>query len=236
MRYKFVKLIIFFIFLIYFLQIIQFHLHKFPQKNLIQTSTDLIRLSWKLQDDRIQRAILIFYPHNQEKQYLPELRWLYHSWIEMINSGESNMWRTDLIIFTENFKLNFQTLHCIFNQTRLTKEESPQCRIFPYTRISSRLSTHLLFYDEELRTYEYIDSINIVIEGYNVFHMYDYVLRTDIDIFLTKYFAFYLPISDMTVLVGQGAYSTLFNNNRLRRIANDMNWEYANMTNIGSTW
>ena len=31
-----------------------------------------------------------------------------------------------------------------------------------------------------LRTYGYIDSINTIYEGYHMFKMYDFVLRTDI--------------------------------------------------------
>jgi hypothetical protein len=31
-----------------------------------------------------------------------------------------------------------------------------------------------------LRTYGYVDSINTIYEGYSTFHMYDFILRTDI--------------------------------------------------------
>jgi hypothetical protein len=252
--YRLLKLIISFLFILhilFFIRSSRCNISKkdflITKKHLIRPSTQLIRSASDIKNDQIQRAILIFYPNDQEKKYLPEIRWLYRSWIEMMNKGEPKTWRTDLIIFTGNFTSSFQNLKCIYNQIRISKDELPQCRIFPYIRISSRhestntssdlmntARSKLLY--EDLRTYEYIDSINIIAEGYQVFHMYDYILRTDIDVFLTEYFGFYVPISDMTLLTGRGGYSAIFNINRLRRIANDIGWQYANMSNIGSTW
>ncbi|CAF4130963.1 unnamed protein product, partial [Rotaria sp. Silwood1] len=54
-------------------------------------------------------------------------------------------------------------------------------------------------------------------------------------VFLTPYFGHFIPYNDI-LLVGRGSYSTAFNTGRLRRIAHHMNWLYANITNIGSTW
>lgn len=86
-----------------------------------------------------------------------------------------------------------------------------------------------------LRTYRYIDSVNVVAECYPSFSMYNYILRTDIDVFLTKYFGRFVPYND-TLLVGQGGYAVNLTSARLRRIAKDMNWLSANMINLGSTW
>jgi hypothetical protein len=206
----------------------------------------------------IQRAILIFYPSNQESNYFPEIRWLYRSWIEMMKD-ESKNWRTDLIIFTGNYSLSLQQLGCVLNQKRLDHLEQPQCRIFLYLRLSNRqinsftqqqitsidsnqknlfqidIQRSKLLY-QHIKTYEYIDSINIIAEGYPTFEYYDFILKTDIDVFITKPFAKYIPITNRTLLVGRGGYSTAFNTRRLGRIARDMNWNYQNMTNIGSTW
>ncbi len=78
--------------------------------------------------------------------------------------------------------------------------------------------------------------MNIIAEGYPTFEYYHSILKTDIDVFVTKQFAKYVPITDRTLLVGLGGYSTVFNTRRLGRIARDLNWYYANLTNIGSTW
>jgi hypothetical protein len=194
------------------------------------------------------RGILIYYPTNQEEFFLPELFWLFRSWIEMMKD-ESSLWRTDLIIYTDNYTSNLRQLGCIYYQIRINRQEPPQCRVFPYKRIRFRrveeetenyvyqqFDRHRsLLLTKHLQNYDYLDSINIIAECYPSFAMYDYILRTDIDVFLTKNFAHFVPFND-TLLVGKGGYSSRFNTARLKRIANDMHWLYANLTNLGSTW
>jgi hypothetical protein len=206
----------------------------------------------------IQRAILVFYPSNQEEYYLPEIRWLYRSWIEMI-TFESNLWRTDLIIFTEKYTSSLTQLGCIQNQIRLNHQEQPKCRVFNYLHLSARfinpltkqqtlltndskidlfrinISRSVLLY-EHLRTYLYIDSVNVIAEGYPVYSYYDFILKTDLDVFITKQFSNYVPNTTKTLFVGRGGYSTEFNKRRLGRVARDMGWKYQNLINIGSTW
>jgi hypothetical protein len=197
----------------------------------------------------ITRGIVIFYPHNQEAGFLPELRWLYRSWIEMMKY-EPSLWRTDLVIYTSNYTSNLQNLGCILGHIRLDRQEGPVCRVFLYERLSSRdITNPNRTYDyyrqidtdrEEslvrfLGTYEYVDSINIMTECYPSFSMYDYILRSDIDVFLTKNFAVFVPENN-TFLIGLGGYSHPFNSARLERISKNMQWTYANIDNIGSTW
>jgi hypothetical protein len=118
--------------------------------------------------------------------------------------------------------------------------EPPQCRVFRYEPVSTRhshinLTRSKLLY-KYLKNYGYVDSINVIVEGYPIISQYNSILRTDIDVFLTKYFGSYAPSSNNTLFVGLGGYSTEFNSNRLRRIAKDIGWNYANLTGIGSTW
>ncbi|CAF2816003.1 unnamed protein product [Rotaria sp. Silwood2] len=206
----------------------------------------------------IQRAILVFYPSSQEIHYLPEIRWLYRSWIEMIKY-ESNQWRTDFIIFTEQYSSLFLQLGCLPNKIRTNDEEQPKCRVFIYLRLSARhinsltkqqtilkndseknlfniaIPRSILLYNH-FKKYQYIDSVNIIAEGYPIYSYYDFILKTDLDVFITKKFANYIPSTLNTLLVGHGGYSTEFNTRRLGRIARDMGWKYQNLTNIGSTW
>ena len=85
----------------------------------------------------ITRGVLIFYPHNKEIIFRPELLWLYHSWVEMMNY-EPPLWRTDLIIYTEVYTVTLKELGCILNRVRTDKSEPPQCRVFLYQQINSR--------------------------------------------------------------------------------------------------
>lgn len=172
---------------------------------------------------------------------------------------EDDQWRTDLIIFTERYTPSLSELGCIINKKREDNEELPQCRVFIYVRLSSReinplttqqklffnnsntdffhinITRSMLLY-KQIKTYPYFDSINIIAEGYPVYSYYDFILKTDLDVFLTKQFSIYIPNTLNTLFVGRGGYSTEFNTRRLGRIARDMNWKYQNLTNIGSTW
>lgn len=207
----------------------------------------------------ILRAILVYYPAHQEKHYMPEIRWLYRSWLEMMED-ESPYWRTDLIIYTGNYSSSLQQLGCILNQKRTNEYESPKCRVILYLRMSNRVISNIsktqqnvlinsslqpffqinlnrsLEIVKHIARYEYIDSVNIIAEAYPTYEIYDFILKTDIDVFITKQFAQYIPNIPESILVGLGGYSAPFNNYRLSRIARDMDWKYKNMTNIGSTW
>ena len=172
---------------------------------------------------------------------------------------EPNQWRTDLIIFTGRYSSSLMQLGCLINQVRTNNDEQPKCRVFMYLRISARqidfstkqqtiltndseknlyhinISRSLLLYNYT-KTYQYIDSVNIVAEAYPIYSYYDFILKTDIDIFITRQFANYIPTRLKTLLFGHGGYSTTFNTRRLGRIARDMGWMYQNLINIGSTW
>ncbi|CAF0809552.1 unnamed protein product [Adineta ricciae] len=86
-----------------------------------------------------------------------------------------------------------------------------------------------------LRTYGYIDSINTIYEGYHTFSMYDFVLRTDIDVFIYRHFGKYIP-ENCTLLTGGGGYGTDFNRRKLARISRDMGFAFSGMSGMGSTW
>jgi hypothetical protein len=198
-------------------------------------------------ESKVLRALLTFYPNDQKQVFEPEFRWFYHSWTEMM-INESSLWRTDLIVYATDYDSIFKELNCVHNQVRMNAEEKPQCRVFSYIRIKNRKSEHksstnYQIIDEKrsqllhsyLHDYGYIDSINTVWEYYHSYSMYDFILRTDLDCFLTSNFALYVPYNH-SLIVGRGGYSTVFNSKRLKRIARDMNWEHADRKSLGSTW
>ena len=56
---------------------------------------------------------------------------------------------------------------------------------------------------KELKHYSYIDSILMAFEGYNYFQdRFDFLLRSDIDVFLTPMFARWLPLNCYDFIVG----------------------------------
>lgn len=172
---------------------------------------------------------------------------------------ESNDWRTDLVIFTGKLTSSLEQLGCLLHKIRLNSSDPSTCRVFLYVRLADRqinsfTKQQFVFLDsntreyfhvdqqrskilyQQLEKYGYIDSVNIIAEGYPIFQPYNFILKTDIDVFITRPFAKFVPIEENSLLFGRGGYSTDFNTNRLRRVAENLGWKYQNMTNIGSTW
>jgi hypothetical protein len=94
------------------------------------------------------------------------------------------------------------------------------------------------FIATSLNSYGYLDSILMAFEGYDFFKSagYDFLIRSDMDVFLTPLFAQWLPRHCNDFYVGRGGYSTSFNTKRFQRIAKNLNLNYGHMHNLGSTW
>ena len=74
-------------------------------------------------------------------------------------------------------------------------------------------------------------------DGYKYFkNNFDFLLRTDMDIFLTPLFGKWLPLNCNDFVVGGGGYSHDFNMKRLKRISGDLHLKFENLRNMGSTW
>ena len=89
-----------------------------------------------------------------------------------------------------------------------------------------------------LINYGYLNSILMAFEGYKYFKAakYDFLIRSDMDVFLTPLFGEWLPRHCNDFVVGGGGYSTEFNTKRLKRIAESIGLKSAGVWNLGSTW
>ena len=89
-----------------------------------------------------------------------------------------------------------------------------------------------------LENYGYVDSILMAFDGYKYFKSagFDFLIRSDMDVFLTPLFSKWLPDNCNDFYVGRGAYSDDFNRKRLSRIAEDLGLEHDGESNLGSTW
>ena len=85
--------------------------------------------------------------------------------------------------------------------------------------------------------YNYLDSILMAFDGYKYLNkVYDFLIRSDMDVFLTPLFGQWQPRACNDFYVGGGGYSTDFNVGRLARVADNLGIEYAGVRNLGSTW
>lgn len=93
----------------------------------------------------------------------------------------------------------------------------------------------LIKYD--LKTYSsYTDSILMAFDGYEYFKKagYDFLVRSDMDVFFTPLFAKWLPLNCDDFYVGRGGYSNTFNMKRFGRIASNLGLKYAMINNLGN--
>ena len=90
---------------------------------------------------------------------------------------------------------------------------------------------------KELNNYGYVDSILMAFDGYIYFKdNFDFLLRSDMDVFLTPLFAKWLPLNCFDFITGSGGYSHDFNMKRLKKAATLMGLKFADIRNLGSTW
>jgi hypothetical protein len=87
---------------------------------------------------------------------------------------------------------------------------------------------------KDLKHFSYIDSILMAFDGYNYFlDQFDFLLRSDIDVFLTPLFAKWLPLNCYDFIVGGGAYTHDFNIRRLQKAANIIGLKPGSIRNLG---
>ena len=254
---------------------------KLIYSNLLKCRTDYRNNKhneiWKPADSnltqlRIIRGILVYYPSDKTDWFEQEFRWLFRSWIEM-QKYEPNLWRTDLIVFTDIQRLGekmnlFNGLECLVTNLRKTREDKPMCTIIDYISIKDRvnvkkfdkdLSVNKIYkelfketdvFDEDeknfwkfyaklkdINNYHYADSILMAFDGYKYLkNNFDFLLRSDMDVFLTPGFAKWLPENCDDFITGGGGYSHDFNMKRLGKAAKLMNLEFGEIRNLGSTW
>jgi hypothetical protein len=142
----------------------------------------------------VRRAIIVHFPVDRSSAYITELKWLYLSWIETIQNQPID-WQTDLIIYSLPSSL-LDELGCDENNNKLTKNK---CLRINYYSLWDKTKTD----DDLVRLIQihipmwsrHLDSLGILIENPEFLNEYDYILRTDLDVFLTPNFAHYIPFN-----------------------------------------
>ena len=104
-------------------------------------------------NDRVLRAVIVYFPIDKQKHFEYEFKWFYRSWIEMLKY-EPVQWRTDLIVFIQNDNEYFKNsnfflneLKCSFENIRKSKFSKPMCTLIDYLPLNKR---KLKRYDNEI--------------------------------------------------------------------------------------
>ena len=156
----------------------------------------------KLQHGIVRRAILVHFPVERSNIYVSELKWLYLSWIKTIKTQPAQ-WRTDLLIYSLPTTI-LDDLGCYSIDQRLDED---QCFRIDYTSLWDRTDSSSDALSASIRAHvpswcRHLDSLGILLEQSSVLDDYDYILRTDLDVFLTPDFAHYIPF-DCSFQIGK---------------------------------
>ncbi|OQR89891.1 hypothetical protein ACHHYP_05962 [Achlya hypogyna] len=131
-------------------------------------------------------------------------------------------WRTDIVVFSDGNIPLLAELGCT-DVVRANRSEPNRCiAVQNYAKLQNKNFT-----------YAYADSVNVLAVDHPATDGYDYILRTDIDTFLTPAFATWKPDN---FSVGLGGYCGTGTCERLARISRDLNLTEATVHNVGSTW
>jgi hypothetical protein len=98
--------------------------------------------------------------------------------------------------------------------------------------------THTPMHGPE-RSYAYLNSLEYrtTEEGMSTLGEYEWLLRTDTDVFLTKRFATWFPTHDDHFCVGKGAYChDKLTRDKLRSLSRTLGLVHAERHNLGATW
>ncbi|KAF0714727.1 Aste57867_3728 [Aphanomyces stellatus] len=176
-------------------------------------------------DRSFTRAAVVYLPSGDNDKYMTEFRWFHKSWAEMV-WHQPPLWRTDIVVFTDGPDLpRLRDLGCT-DGVRTSANESNTCILVPnYKKVKSKE------FD-----YGFADSINVVAVNHAATAAYDWILRTDLDTFLTPTFAKWKPTKLTVGSVGGYCFDGYDTCDHLRRIAEKINLTEPTVNDVGSTW
>jgi hypothetical protein len=205
------------------------YLHVFKQASRLQSLR--FTVTPKHEDGLFVRAAVGYLPVEKLQTFLPQAKWFLRSWREM-KKTEPLHFRTDVILVVQDWHSSLHELPCV-NETRISRNETAKCHIMTgYIPLETR--EHLL---ANYRFANSIDAIPFAASG--ALSLYDMILRTDLDTFLTPRFSYWKPDK---FIVGRGAFCFEPFDTCQRLYDISVKLDLATHTfndtaqNIGSTW
>ena len=206
-----------------FMMIVKFYETSFQNKNVLEQEHGKVSLLLQTEKNST-RAIVAYLPVEKLDIYLPQLNWFLSSWKSM-QSHELPGTVTDVVIIVSHMVPEIEALPCLVDW-RTDRSSPGSCRF-------------LSGFETTFNDYKFAASIEVfpyAADAGGLTH-YDYLLRSDLDTFLTPAFATWMPT---TLTVGKGTYcfDGEITCHRLKGISQNMGWTSSvdQVDNIGSTW
>lgn len=183
----------------------------------------------------ITRALMGYLPPGEAK-FTSELKWFYLS-IGYMRVSQPPHIKTDLIIFTEPSFVDHivSELNCL-RDIRTSASNPEACIVLPHVRLKNRdvrpgnVKPPLTEYSN------YVDSMLILAE-FPSDSIYDYILRSDLDTFLTPGFSNWTLPDDILIATGAGGYGSENVNRHLSwTMREKLKLKDQGLIGLGSTW
>jgi len=174
----------------------------------------------------IVRAVIVRFPSFKSDYYFVQFRWFYRSWIES-ETFTLDRWRTDLIVLIDDYfpnatRLLLEHLDCHDENQRKSRRQISRCILVNHKLYSQRSQSQRQFYidryskldlvkelqdnvDRLFAVYDYISQLNN-----NQTIMYDFLMVTTMNTFLTTQFGKYIPIKCSFLIGASPDYTTWY--------------------------
>ncbi|GAV08735.1 hypothetical protein RvY_18389-2 [Ramazzottius varieornatus] len=130
---------------------------------------------------------------------------------------------------------DFSVPPCLFGDLPSARQQ-PVLRVVVVVYFSIPQKKYERNLQEQMKEYPYLDSIYPLVEHSSSYSKYDFVVRSDLDVFFTPAFAGWIP-PNCAFVTGNGGYSDTFNMEKLAHVASYSGIHFnASVRNVGSTW
>jgi hypothetical protein len=183
----------------------------------------------------VTRGIIAYLPPGLP-HFVTELKWLFLS-IGYMRTSQPENFKTDLILFTgpeavESVASEFKCRTSV----RSTFKVPEGCIVLPHVKLMDR-PVPAGKAPPPLREYAaYVDSMQVLADFEHT-SKYTYLLRTDLDCFITPGFSDWVLPDGVAIAVGKGGYGHENSNRHLSWLmTKKLGLEDGGMQNLGSTW
>lgn len=195
-----------------------------------QSKSGLVFMNSNLKSYKV--AIVVYIPFRSDKQYVTQFStMLFGSWKYIYNHTNFDLRQPNLLVKSDilvwcHIEACMQLpSECVKYNSSTDSAEKSSCRCLWFTQHEHKSA----------QIHGYINSFMFAqsFDFYKIADTYDYILRTDVDVFLTPAFVRWIPVSE--IAFSQAYYCTAFNMKRLEEIAAKLQLINQGVHCIGST-
>ncbi|CAF2320426.1 unnamed protein product [Rotaria sp. Silwood2] len=174
----------------------------------------------------IIRGVIVRFPSINSDYYFVQFRWFYRSWIES-EMFTLDRWRTDIIIliddkFPNTIRKLLEHLDCHIENRRVSRRQISRCILVNHKLLSQQSKSQHQFYIDKYPIFNRVNELNDNIDRLFAIYdytsllnktqtaMYDFLMITTMNTFLTTQFGKYIPIKCSFLIGTSPDYSTFY--------------------------